>query len=163
MVLQMACANPTFLAHSILTDLRMLRTKAQGSLDYEERKQRVAASATTITNNSPPSMPFFNSQGFPYSSLVAPVPITAKKLGRSSSKRARAAVEGVASKPIQVVLPATAVVAPAAPVFAAVAPLSSSSSPPPEVQDEGEISEVPQKNTRRREVRRPKRLREEDQ
>lgn len=52
------------------------------------------------------------SEGYPLSSLVAPVPLTSSKPGRPSSRRARAAIEGVAARAMHVMMPAAAAVVP---------------------------------------------------
>jgi hypothetical protein len=151
---QLATSNPILLMQHAWGIIQSGVAALQAVLDHEERRQQSGDASTTTIGSFPPHLAL-NSQGLPLTSMLAPVPITAKKLGRPSNKRSRAALEGVASKKIRTMWP-----------IAALAPSpsessSSSSSSPPEVESEN--CQVQPPNPRRREARPPKRLGEEEE
>jgi hypothetical protein len=101
-VRQLACSNPALLAGMAWMGMHNLKMQLTAHIDRERRSQHQAASAAAAA--AQPGA--YTSEGIPLSSLLAPVPLTAAKRGRPSSKRAMAAVEGVAARQVRAFLPA---------------------------------------------------------
>jgi len=98
---QLACTNPARLSGLVWMELHQANKRITQHIDREQRMQRqqaVTAAAAVVGD--------LTSEGFPLSSLLAPVPLTATKPGRPTSKRARAAVEGVAARKVRAMVPA---------------------------------------------------------
>ena len=106
---QLACTNPAQLTSMVWLGLNNLKRQVELHIDVERRQQQhqLLVSSAAVAGN-------LTSQGLPMSVLMAPVPLTATKPGRPSSKRARAAVEGIVARKVQVMLPAAAAAAVAA-------------------------------------------------
>jgi len=98
---QLACTNPARLSGMVWMELHQAKMRITQHIDREQRMQQqqaVTAAAAVVGE--------LTSEGFPLSSLLAPVPLTANKPGRPTSKRARAATEGKAARKVRVMLPA---------------------------------------------------------
>jgi len=100
---QLACSDPARLSSMVWLGLNNLKKQVEQHIDHEQRQQqRMAISgAAAVMGN-------LTSEGVPLSSLLAPVAVSASKVGRPSSKRAFAAVEGRAASKLQLLLPADA-------------------------------------------------------
>lgn len=99
---QLACANPAKLSGLVWTELHQAKLRITQHIDREQRMQQqlhVSAAATVSSD--------LTSEGFPLAALLAPVPLTVSKPGRPSSKRSRAAVEGVVARKVRAMLPAS--------------------------------------------------------
>ena len=98
---QLACTNPARLSGLVWMELHQAKIRITQHIDREERmqKQQAVTAAAAVVGD-------LTSEGFPLSSLLAPVPLTATKPGRPTSKRARAAVEGVAARKVRAMVPA---------------------------------------------------------
>jgi len=97
---QLACTNPARLSGLVWMELHQAKVRITQHIDREQRmqQQNVVSAAAAVVGG-------LTSEGFPLSSLLAPVPLTASKPGRPSSKRALAALEGVATKKVNAMLP----------------------------------------------------------
>jgi hypothetical protein len=98
---QLACADPARLSGLVWMELHQAKLRITQHIDREQRmqQQQVVAASAAVAGG-------LTSEGFPLAALLAPVPLTASKPGRPSSKRARAAVEGVAARQVRAMLPA---------------------------------------------------------
>lgn len=99
---QLACTNPALLSGMVWMGLSQLKMQVTAHIDREQRTQGHHAAMAAATAAAPSA---FTSQGVSLTSLLAPVPLTATKPGRPSSKRARAAMEGVVSRKVRAMLP----------------------------------------------------------
>jgi len=96
---QLACTNPAKLSSMVWMELHQAKMRITQHIDREQRMQQQQAMTAAAAAVGP-----LTSEGFPFSSLVAPVPLTANKPGRPSHKRARAATEGVAARKVRAML-----------------------------------------------------------
>jgi hypothetical protein len=100
---QLACANPAKLSGLVWTELHQAKQRITQFIDREQRmQQQLHISAAAAASGD------LTSEGVPLSSLLAPVPLTVSKPGRPSSKRSRAAIEGVAARKVRAMLPVQA-------------------------------------------------------
>jgi hypothetical protein len=100
---QLACANPAKLSGLVWTELHQAKQRITQFIDREQRTQQqlnISAAASATGG--------LTSEGIPLASLLAPVPLTLTKPGRPSSKRSRAAVEGVAARKVRAMMPVQA-------------------------------------------------------
>ena len=102
---QLACTNPARLSGLVWMELHQAKVRITQHIDREQRmqQQNVVSAAAAVVGG-------LTSEGFPLSRLLAPVPLTASKPGRPSSKRALAALEGVATKKVNAMLPSHMVI-----------------------------------------------------
>ena len=103
---QLACSDPARLSSMVWLGLDNLKKQVEQFIDHERRQQQwvaVSGAAALVGN--------LTSEGVPLSSLMAPVPVSASRPGRPSSKRALAALEGQAARKMCLALPAEAVAA----------------------------------------------------
>ena len=97
---QLACTNPAKLSGLVWTELHQAKVRITQHIDREQRmQQQLNISAAAAVSGG------LTSEGIPLASLLAPVSLTQSKPGRPSSKRSRAAVEGVAARKVRAMLP----------------------------------------------------------
>jgi hypothetical protein len=98
---QLACANPAKLSGLVWTELHQAKLRITQHIDREQRmQQQLHVSAAAAVSGD------LTSEGIPLAALLAPVPLTVSKPGRPSSKRSRAAIEGVVARKVRAMLPA---------------------------------------------------------